>query len=66
MPSRKTTCMIYEDFWVTGAHEAVFDHSDLFRITLHDDDVQEFDTRWDEVMLSIRKEPPNDILQSLF
>ena len=27
---------------MTGAHEAVLGYSDLFRITLHGDDVQEF------------------------
>ena len=46
--------MIYEYFRGTGAHEAVLGYSDLFRITLHGD-VQEFDTRWDEVLLSIRQ-----------
>ena len=45
--------MIPEFFWVTGAHEALLDYSDLFRIILHGE-VQEFDTRWDEVLLSIR------------
>ena len=57
--------MIHEYFRVTGAHEAVLGYSDLFRITLHDD-VQEFDTRWDEVLLSIRQVPSDDILGSLF
>ena len=35
--------MIHEYFRVTGAHEAALDYSDLFLITLHGDDVQEFD-----------------------
>ena len=39
--------MICEHFRATGAHEAVLDYSDLFRITLHGDDVQDFDTIWD-------------------
>ena len=38
--------MIYEYFRVTGTHAAVLDYSDLFRITLHGDDIQGFDTRW--------------------
>ena len=46
--------MIYDYFRVTGAHDTVLDFADLFHVTLHDDDiVQEFDTRWDEVLLSI-------------
>ena len=42
--------MIYDYFWVTGAHDTVLDYADLFSITLHDN-VQDFDTRWDEVPL---------------
>ena len=37
--------MIYDNFRVTGAHDTVLDHADLFTVTLHDDNVQEFDTR---------------------
>ena len=42
---RQITFMIYDYFRVTGAHDAVFDHADLFSVTLRNDDVQEFDTR---------------------
>ena len=59
--------MIYDYFRVTDAHEVVLDYSDLFRITLlHGDDVQDFDTRWDEVLLSIKKVHSDDILESLY
>ena len=58
--------MIFEYFRVTGAHEAVLGYYHLFRITLHDDDVQEFDTGWDEVLFSVRQVPSDDILGSLF
>ena len=44
---RQIAFMICEYFRVTGAHEAVLDYSDLFCITLHGDDVQDFDTIWD-------------------
>ena len=37
---------------VTGAHEAVLDYTDLFNNTLHVDDIQDFDTRWDQVLLT--------------
>ena len=33
--------------------------------TLHDDKIQDFDTRWDEVLLSVSKFPSDDILESL-
>ena len=56
--------MIYEYFRVTGAHETVVDFTDLFSITLHGDDVQDFDTRWDQVLLSTREVPNDKILES--
>ena len=45
--------MIYDYFQVTGAHDTVLDYAYLFSVTLHDDNTQEFDTRWDEVQLSM-------------
>ena len=60
--------MIYDHFCVTGAHDAVLDYADLFSITLRNDNdnVQEFDTRWDDVLLSMSKFPSDDILESLY
>ena len=42
------------------------DYADLFSVTLRDDNVQEFDTRWDEVLLSMSKIPSHEILESLY
>ena len=58
--------MINDYFWVIGAHDTVLDYADLFSVTFHDDDVQEFDTRWDEVLLSMSKIPSDDVLASLY
>ena len=44
---RQIAFMIYDNFRVTGAHDTVLDCSDLFSVTLRDDDVREFETRWD-------------------
>ena len=52
---RQIAFMIYEYFRVSGAHDTVLDYADLFSVTLRDDNVQEFDTRWDEVLLSMSK-----------
>ena len=52
---RQIAFMIYDYFRVTGAHDAVLDYADLFSVTLHDDNIQEFNTRWDEVLLSMSK-----------
>ena len=46
---RHVANMIYDYFRVTGAHDAVLDYADLFSVTLRDGNIQEFDTRWDEV-----------------
>ena len=58
--------MIYEYFRVTGAHDTVVDYADLFSVTLRNDNIQEFDTRWDEVLLSMSKIPSDDVLESLY
>ena len=57
---RQIAYMIYDYFQVTGAHDT------LFSINRRNDDVQEFDTRWDEILLSMSKIPPHDILESLY
>ena len=58
--------MIYDCFRLTGAHDTVLDYADLFSVTLHDDNLQEFDTRWDEVLLSLSMIPSDDILDNLY
>ena len=54
---RQIAFMINDYFRVTGAHDTVLGYADLFSVTLHDDNIQEFDTRWDEVLLSMSKIP---------
>ena len=51
---------------MTGAHDAVLDCADLFFVALHGDNIQEFATRWDEVLLSMSKIPSDEILESLY
>ena len=58
--------MIYDYFRVTGAHDTVLDYADLFTITLRNDDVQEFDTRWDEILVCMTKIPLDDVPESLY
>ena len=62
---RQIAFMIHDYFRVTGAHDTALDFADLFSVTLRDDNVQEFDTRWDEVLLSMTKNPSDDILESM-
>ena len=58
--------MIYDYFRVTGAHDTLLDYADLFSVTFHDDNVQEFDTRWDEVLLSMSKIPSDDVVENIY
>ena len=62
---RHIAFMIYNYFLVTGAHDTVLHYADFFSITLRNDNVQEFDRRWDEILLSMTKIPSDDILESL-
>ena len=63
---RQTAFMIYDCFLVTGAHDTLLCCADFFSVTPRDGNVQEFDTRWDEVLLSMSKIPSDDILESLY
>ena len=63
---RQIAYLIYEYFRVTGAHDSVENYADLFTIVLRNDDIQEFDFKWDGILLSITKIPPDDILEGLY
>ena len=48
---------IYEYFRATGASEAVQGLADLVTMNLQTDDVQDFDVRWDQALLSVSEIP---------
>ena len=52
---RQIAYLIYEYFRV-----------DLFTIVLRNDDIQEFHSKWDGILLSMTKIPPDDILEGLY
>ena len=58
--------MIYEQFRVTGTDDSVENYTDLFTILLRNDDIQEFDSKWDGILLSMTKIPHDDILEGLY
>ena len=58
--------MIHEYFRVTGANDSVENYADLFTIGLRNDDIQEFDSKWDGILLSMTKIPSDDILEGLY
>ena len=63
---RQIAYLIYDHFRVTGAHDSVENYADLFTISLRNDDIQEFDSKWDGILLSMTKIPPDDILEGLY
>ena len=62
---RQIAYLIYEYFRVTGANDSVENYADLFTIGLRDDDIQEFDSKWDGILLSMTKIPHDDILEDI-
>ena len=63
---RQIAYLIYEYFRVTGANDSVENYADLFTVSLRNDDIQEFDSKWDGILLSMTKIPPDDILEGLY
>ena len=66
LPGRQIAYVIYEYFRATGAHEAEHGLSDLFTISLQNDDVQDFGVRWDHALLSVSEVPSDVILEGLY
>ena len=63
---RQIAYLIYEYFRVTGANDSVENYADLFTIALRNDDIQEFDSKWDGILLSMTKIPSDDIWEGLY
>ena len=62
---RQIAYLIYEYFRVTGANASVENFADRFTIGLRND-VQEFDSKWDDILLSMTQIPSDDILEGLY
>ena len=66
-PSRKTDRLL--DLRVLPGHwanDSVENYADLFTLSLRNDDIQEFDSKWDGIPLSMTKIPSDDILEGLY
>ena len=46
---RQIAYLIYEYFRVTGTNDSVENYADLFTVALRNHDIQEFDSKWDEI-----------------
>ena len=63
---RQIAYLIYEYFRVIGANDSVENYADLFTVVLRNDDIQDFDSKWDGILLSMTKIPHDDILEGLY
>ena len=54
---KQIACLIYDYFRVTGIHDSVENYADLFTVSLRNDDIQEFDSKWDGNLLSMTRKP---------
>ena len=63
---RQIAYLIYDQFQVTGTNDSVENYTDLFTIVLRNDDIQEFDSKWDGILLSMTNIPHDDILEGLY
>ena len=63
---RQIAHLIYAYFRVTGANDSVENYADLFTIVLRNDDIQEFDSKSDGILLSMTNIPSGDNLGSLY
>ena len=59
---RQIAYLINDYFRVAGIHDSVENYTDLFTIVLRNDDIQDFDSKWDGILLSMTKIPHDDNL----
>ena len=64
--ARQIAYLIYEYFRVTGANDSVENYADLLTIVLRSDDLQEFHSKWNGILLSMTKIPSDYILEGLY
>ena len=67
LPPRKTDSL--PDLRILPGYrtnDSVEKYADLFTILLRHDDIQEFDSKWEGIWLSMTNIPPNDMLEGLY
>ena len=63
---RQIAYLIYEYFRPTGSYDEIQGLSGLFSIKLENDDIQDFDLRWEQALL-LTSDPPSDkVLEGLY
>ena len=62
---RQIICLIFEYFRPTGSYDEIQGLSGLFSI-LENDDIQDFDLRWEQALLLTSDPPSDNVLESLY
>ena len=57
---------MYDYFRTAGSYDEIQGLSGLFNIRLENDDIQDFDLRWEQALLSASDLPSNKIVESLY
>ena len=55
---RQIAHQIYDYFRVTGTNDSVENYAELFTVVLRNYDIQEFDSKWDEILLTMTQTNP--------
>ena len=63
---RQVAWMICEHVKISDTDGAVLDIADLLKIELKSDNVQTFDTKWDETINAMQKRPDEEPLENLY
>ena len=54
---RQIAFLVNDYFQVAGTHDSVENYTDLFTIVLRNDDIQEFDSKWDGILFLMTQIP---------
>ena len=65
LAGRQVAWMIHDFFKICGDNEAFLDFRDLSKVQVQNDNVQTFDTKWDEVLSAVTDRPTDSMLESL-
>ena len=63
---RQIACLIHGYSRVTGANDSDEKYADLFTVALRNDNIQEFDSKLEEILWSITQIPSDHILENLY
>ena len=58
--------MVYEYFNLSDTDESVLELHEIWKVELQDDKVHPFNTRWDETIITMKKQADEEILDDSF